>query len=169
MKISLIVAASQDSVIGVKNRIPWRLPTDLARFRLLTTGHVVLVGRKTFESIGWELPKRRMVVLSHRTQGWLGSNVRVAHSVEEALRFAAGEAELFVAGGAKVYKQFLPLADKIYMTRVETRMRRGQAKFPRFNKAHWDLTFCEPHPADEKNEFPYTFLVFERKKPRAQQ
>lgn len=164
MTISLIVAMDRNRVIGRGRKIPWHLPTDLARFRKLTRGHVLIVGRKTFKSIGWPLPHRRTIVLSHSRHNWLGA--QAAHSVPEALRLASGEEEVFVAGGAKVFKQFLSIADRIYMTRVEAEVAKvkGNIRFPRFNRSKWKTSSVEHHPADDKNEFPYTFALYERKR-----
>ncbi|HEX6864402.1 MAG TPA: dihydrofolate reductase, partial [Thermoanaerobaculia bacterium] len=114
MKISLIAALARNRVIGRDNRLPWRLPPDLRRFKQLTMGHTLLVGRKTFESIGRPLPGRSMLVVS-RQEGYSPEGVRVARSVQEALDLAraGGETELFVAGGAEIYRQTLPVADRL--------------------------------------------------------
>jgi dihydrofolate reductase len=135
MKLSLVAAHSLDRVIGVENRLPWRISEDLKRFKQLTLGHSVIMGRKTFESIGKPLPKRRNIVVS-RTKADLGPGVEVVASVDEALRLVGAEDEAFVIGGGEIYAQTLERADRLYLTIVETHVP-GDAFFPAYDLAAW--------------------------------
>lgn len=162
MRISLIVAMARNRVIGRDNRLPWRLPADLRRFKELTMGHTLLVGRKTFESIGRPLPGRKMLVVSRR-EGYAPEGVRVAHSVQEALDLARaeGEPELFVGGGAEIYRQTLPVADRLHLTRIEEDVP-GDAYFPEFDETEWRLVDREDHGPSEEAPFAWSFQVYER-------
>lgn len=162
MRISLIAAMARNRVIGRDNRLPWRLPADLRRFKELTMGHALLVGRKTFESIGRPLPGRRMLVVSRR-EGYAPGGVRVARSVQEALDLARaeGEAELFVGGGAEVYRQTLPVADRLHLTRIEEDVP-GDAYFPEFDETEWRLVDREDHEPCGEVPFAWSFQVYER-------
>ena len=115
--ISILCAASQNGVIGANNRLPWRLPADLKRFKALTLGHPVIMGRKTFESIARALPGRTNIVVTHRA-GWHPPECLMAHSFEEALALCKEDPEVFVIGGANLYEQALPCATRIYLTRI---------------------------------------------------
>ena len=163
MKISLIAAVARNRVIGRDNRLPWRLPADLRRFKELTLGHTLLVGRRTFESIGRPLPGRKMLVVSRR-EGYAPEGVRVARSVQEALDLAreAGEAELFVGGGAEIYRQTLPVADRLHLTRIEEDVP-GDAYFPEFDEAQWRLVDREDHEPSEGVPFAWSFQVYDRR------
>lgn len=163
MKISLIAAMARNRVIGRDNRLPWRLPADLRRFKELTLGHTLLVGRRTFESIGRPLPGRKMLVVSRR-EGYAPEGVRVARSVQEALDLAreAGEAELFVGGGAEIYRQTLPVADRLHLTRIEEDVP-GDAYFPEFDEAQWRLVDREDHEPSEGVPFAWSFQVYDRR------
>ena len=162
MKLSIIVAVSDNGVIGRDNDLPWRLSADLKRFKALTLGHHLLMGRKTFESIGAVLPGRTMVVIS-RGQPSLPPGVHLAHSFEEAVGLARsnGDDEAFVAGGAEIYAQALPAADRLYLTRVHTDSE-GDTLFPTWQANEWQEVFREDHPADDRNAHPYSFLVYKR-------
>jgi len=160
MILSLIVAMSTNRVIGLNNSIPWRLPADLKRFKSLTMGHCLVMGRKTFESIGRPLPGRTIVVLTHQ-QDYAPPGVLVAHSLDEALSMALG-VEVFVAGGEQIYQQTLALADRLYLTIIEKEFA-GDAYFPPFDESDWQLISKESHPPTETTPFPYSFLVYERK------
>jgi len=137
--VALIAAVAANGIIGRDNRLPWRLPADLLRFKELTLGHALVMGRRTYESIGRPLPGRVTVVLT-RAPAFSPPGVLVARSLDEALATAAGAApgELFVAGGAEVYAQALPRADRLYLTRVEAAVE-GDARFPDFDRALWRL------------------------------
>jgi dihydrofolate reductase len=163
MKISIIVAMDLHGGIGIDNRLPWRLSTDLKRFRELTMGHHLLLGRRTYDSIGRPLPGRKMVVLT-RTADYAPPNVEVAHSLSDAIDVAknSGESELFIGGGADIYALTLPLAHRIYLTRVETSLPTDTV-FPEWDCASWSETLVSTHLADEKNEYGYSFLVYDRR------
>lgn len=161
VRVSIIVAMARNRIIGARNSIPWRLRDDLAHFQALTRGHWLLVGRKTYESIGWPLPNRRMVVLSRHKHDWLGVNV--AHSIEQALQMASGDEELFVAGGGQIYRQVLDRAHRIHMTFVEATTG-GNVSFPEIHDREWELLSCESHPKDARNEYAFHFLTYERRK-----
>ncbi len=160
MTLSLIAALADNRVIGRDNRLPWRLPADLKRFKRLTMGHPLIVGRKTFESIGRPLPGRRMVVLSRRA-GFAPEGVEVARGLEEALALVSGAAEVFVGGGAQIYRQALAGAGRLYLTRVRARIE-GDRRFPHVDWDEWRLVREEEHPADERHQFPFAFQDFER-------
>jgi dihydrofolate reductase len=161
MRRSLIVAAAENGVIGVDNQLPWRLPGDLARFKRLTMGHHLIMGRKTYESIGRPLPGRITVVLT-RTAGVDVPNVVVARSLDDAFAQASarGDDEPFVCGGAEIYAQALPECDRCYLTVVE-RQYTGDAIFPGIDAAEWELVESEPHSGEEP---PYRFETWDRRR-----
>jgi dihydrofolate reductase len=167
MIISLIVAASTNNVIGKQNGMVWSLPNDSKYFKNTTWGMPVIMGRKTYESMKSEpLPGRFNFVIT-RTAGWDAGNpkVRVVGSLEEAIR-AAGETdckEAFVAGGGQIYAEALPLADKIYLTRVHAIVE-GDAYFPVFDEKDWEMISNLDFKADERHAFAYSFQVWQRKK-----
>lgn len=161
MRLSIIAAMSANRVIGRNGKLPWRLPADLARFKSLTTGHCLLMGRKTFESIGRPLPGRTTVVISRR-RDYAPGGVLVAHSLEEALRMATGE-EVFIAGGAQIYRQTLGRADRLYLT-VLDREFEGDAFFPEYDESGWRLVSEERHEPAEETSYAYRFLVYERRR-----
>lgn len=161
MRISLIVALDKNFVIGNKGHIPWHLPADLEHFRKITMGKPIIMGRTTFESIGKVLPGRLNVVLTHDTSYQL-TGVLVAHSVEDALKIAGTVSEAMVIGGAKVYRQFMSLAYRMYLTLIDGELE-GDAYFPKFDWNNWREVESETHKADRKNLYPYTFVTLERK------
>ena len=160
MRLSIIAAMSLNRVIGRDNRLPWHLPADWAHFKKLTMGHCLLMGRKTLESIGRPLPGRTTVVLT-RQREYASPGVRVTHSLEEALRMVSGD-EVFIAGGAEIYRQTLPRAERLYLTVIQATLE-GDTYFPEFDEADWQLVSQQDYPANSKNPYPYTFLVYERK------
>jgi dihydrofolate reductase len=160
MRLSIIAAMSANRVIGSNNDLPWRLPADWKRFKSLTMGHHLIMGRKTFESIGQPLPGRTTVVITHQTD-YAPEGVLVAHSVEQALKMAAGDDEVFIAGGAQIYEQMLPRADRLYLTSIHEEFE-GDTDFPEFEESDWDLISEESYAPDERNPYPYTFLIYER-------
>ena len=165
MTLSIIVAMSANRVIGRNNALPWRLKTDLARFQQLTMGHWLLMGRKTFESIGRPLPGRKTVVLSGRPD-YAPPGVLVAHSLDEALSLAGREdpaEEMFVAGGEQVYRQTIGRSRRLYLTLVNHDFD-GDAHFPEFEESRWALISSEDHPADADNPYAFSFLTYDRKK-----
>ena len=159
--VSLIVAMAQNGVIGRENALPWRLPEDLRRFRSFTLGKPILMGRKTFESIGRPLPGRLNLVLT-RDPRWNAEGVIVVHSLEQALEHARDSAELVAIGGAEIYRLLLPLAHRIYLTHVHADVP-GDAFFPAFDPAQWDDVDYHSHPADERHAYPVTFVTLERR------
>lgn len=161
-KLSIIAAMSTNRVIGRNNRLPWRLSADLKRFKSLTMGHCLLMGRKTFESIGRPLPGRTIVVLT-RQKDFAPPGVLVAHTLDEALRMAPGE-EVFVAGGAQIYQQTLALADRLYLTVIDGEFP-GDAYFPSFDEGDWQLITEEHHEPTETSPYSHRFLIYERKNP----
>ena len=159
--ISLIVAMAQNGVIGRDNSQPWRLPEDLKRFRAFTLGKPVLMGRKTFESIGHPLPGRTNLVLT-RDRNFLAHGVIVVHSVAEAMAQAGASEELVAIGGAEVYRLLLPLARRIYLTHVQADVP-GDITFPEFDSTQWADVECSSQPADEEHAYPLTFMTLERR------
>jgi dihydrofolate reductase len=159
--VSLIVAMAQNGVIGRDNALPWRLPEDLRRFKAFTLGKTLLMGRKTFESIGRPLPGRVNLVLT-RDSGWQADGVVVVHSVEEALAQTARGSELVAIGGAEIYRLVLPFARRIYLTHVHADVP-GDTYFPEFDPMQWADVECQPYPADDQHAYPMTFVTLERR------
>jgi|GEM_PF-232679 len=162
MPDSLIVALSENRVIGRDGRLPWHLRADLQRFKRLTMGHTIVMGRKTFESIGRPLPGRNSIVLT-RQEGYAPSGVRVAPSLEAVAELAAGDSQVFFIGGGEVYRQVLPQIGRIYLTLVHAQVA-GDAHFPELPPDHWRLVERDDHGADANNDYPYSFLIYERVK-----
>lgn len=162
MIISLIVAAAENDVIGRQNDLPWRLSADLQRFKKLTMGHAVVMGRKTYESIGRPLPGRRMIVIT-RQADYQADGVEVVGDMQAAVDFAAkqGETELFIIGGAEIFAHFLPRAGRLYWTCVHANVD-GDVRFPAFARSEWRLVESVRHEAGAKNEHPYSFEIYER-------
>lgn len=162
MILSLLVAASENNVIGKDNQLPWHLPNDLKYFKNLTWGMPILMGRKTFESIGKALPGRKSIVIS-RNSDWKHEGVEVVHSIEEAVGKAEnyGVKEVFVIGGAEIFKTALPEAKRIYLTRIHHDFD-GDVFFPELNKNEWALTSSRYCEADEKNIYNHTYQIWER-------
>jgi len=160
-RISLVVAMAADRVIGVDNGLPWRLPDDLKRFKAVTLGKPVLMGRRTFESIGRPLPGRLNLVLTRNPRFHVDGVVTVA-DWSSALQAAGDVPELMVIGGAELYAMALPVAHRIYLTDVHATVR-GDARFPAFAEHDWREIEREEHPADERHAFAMTFRVLERR------
>jgi dihydrofolate reductase len=158
--VSLLVAAAENDVIGRDNALPWHLSDDLKRFKALTLGKPMLMGRKTFESIGKPLPGRTSLVLS-RSKDWTRPGAIRVHSFEEALERAGAVPELVVIGGAEVYRLALPHARRIYLTRVHAQVA-GDARFPPLDETGWHETEREFHAADSRHAHAFTFRVLER-------
>jgi dihydrofolate reductase len=159
MRLSAIVAMASNRVIGAGNQLPWRLSADLARFKKLTMGHTLVMGRKTYESIGRPLPGRTFVVVT-RQQDYAPQGVTVAHSVDEALSLARarGDDEVFIAGGADLYAQTMDRWNRLYLTRI-AREFPGDTYFPEVDLSGWRLVEDEQHP---EAELPHAFLTYER-------
>ncbi len=164
MNFSLIVAVADDNVIGQNNSLPWHLPEDLRFFKKHTLGKPVLMGRKTFESIGKPLPGRLNLVLSGSTDLQLPEGVLLFNDARAAQERMEKEPvnEAFVIGGAHVFETCLPIVDKMYVTRVHGSFPQGNVYFPAIDHAHWKLTWEEPHQADNDHKYPFTFQLFER-------
>ncbi|MFE8601962.1 dihydrofolate reductase [Archangium violaceum] len=156
--VSAIVAMATNRCIGRDNTLPWRLPADLKRFKQLTMGHTLVMGRKTYESIGRPLPGRTMVVVT-RQRDYAPEGVQVAHSLELALELARGD-EVFIAGGADLYRQAMPHVRRLYLTRID-RDYEGDTFFPEVDLSGWKLVAEEHHPATA-TEPPFSFLTYER-------
>jgi dihydrofolate reductase len=163
MIISIIAAMSKNNVIGFKNKLPWKLPADLNRFKKITMGRPIIMGQKTFQSIGKPLPGRINIVLT-RDPNFYYNDCFVVHSIEESLdtafRFAESD-EVMICGGESVYKQFLPLAEKMYLTLIEKDFT-GDAFFPDFNYREWEEVEKIENKPDEKNPYKYFFITLIR-------
>ncbi|RDK90861.1 dihydrofolate reductase [Enterobacillus tribolii] len=160
MMISLIAALASDGVIGMENEMPWHLPADMAWFKQNTLNKPVIMGRRTFDSIGRPLPGRHNIVIS----GKPGNDERVTWvgSIKEAIAAATGADEVMVIGGGRVYEQFLPLARRLYLTHIDMEVG-GDTYFPSYDPDDWETTFSEFHDADDKNSHGYCFEVLERR------
>ncbi len=151
---------SENRVIGRDGQLPWHLSADLRRFKRLTMGHHIIMGRKTFESIGRLLPGRITIVVT-RQVGYDAGEALVAHGIDEAIRLADGDDEAFIIGGEEVYRQALRMVDRIHLTQVHAEIH-GDAVFPNLQFDDWQLVEQSRHPADEQNEYEHTFLVYDR-------
>ena len=160
MKISVIAAMSENRVIGRDGALPWHLPTDLARFKSITTGHTVIMGRKTFESVGQPLPNRRTIVIT-RNNDYQCAGVFIAHSLDEALDHVAREDEIFILGGEAVYRIALPRADRLYLTIIHATIE-GDTHFPPFDPDQWKLVEDERHEPDDRHAYAFSFRRYER-------
>lgn len=161
--ISIIVAIAQNGAIGYKGDLIYHLSADLKRFKALTTGHTVIMGRKTFESLPkGALPNRRNIVLT-RQQGVTFSDTEVYTSLKEALEHCASDEKVFIIGGAQIYTQALELADELEITQVHDTPANADTFFPDYSKdGRWKLTNREDHDPDEKNPYPYSFLTYSK-------
>jgi dihydrofolate reductase len=158
--ISLVVAMARNRVIGRDNALPWRLPEDLKHFKAVTFGKPVLMGRKTFESIGKPLPGRTNLVLT-RDASWKSQGAVVVRSIDEALQRSSGANELAGIGGAEIFAQLIPLASRIYLTRIEADIA-GDTFFPPLDETQWVEVERRQLAADERNAYDMTFVTFER-------
>jgi dihydrofolate reductase len=160
VQLALIAALARNRVIGRDDRLPWHLPADLRFFKQTTMGKPLVMGRRTWESIGRPLPGRRMIVLS-RDPDYRAAGCTVAHALGEALEMVSVVPEVMVIGGASLYEQTLPLAERLYLTQVEADVA-GDAWFPSWNPREWQLVWEETHPADVDHAWPYRFQRLER-------
>lgn len=156
--VSLIVAVANHHVIGVNNTLPWHLPEDLKRFRALTTGHHIIMGRKTYESLGRLLPGRTTVIVT-RNKAYQVEGALIASSLEEAITLCRDDNEAFVIGGAELYKDALKLADKLYLTEIDLQVE-GDAFFPEFQKAEWKETSREAYTSAQG--LPFSYITYNR-------
>jgi dihydrofolate reductase len=159
--LELVVAVAENDVIGRGNRLPWHLPADLRRFKALTLGKPVLMGRRTFESIGRALPGRANIVLT-RARGFDAAGCTVVDTLEAAAHAAGAASPLMVIGGADVYGQCLPFAARIHLTLVHAHIEQGDTFFTAWRGPEWQSTHRQRHEADDRNEFAYSFLTLER-------
>lgn len=166
MKISFVVAASDNGVIGLHNQLPWHLPDDLKFFKKNTTGKPIIMGRKTFESFGKPLPKRINIILSRSLKETPPEGTLCFDSMEEALGFAEKESnsEVCIIGGGQIFKEYRDLADEILLTRVHTEIKDGDTFFELPDKKNWTLLWSENHSIDDKHAFDFTFEKWGRKK-----
>ena len=166
--ISLIAAIGKNNELGKGNTLLWRLPADQKYFRDTTLGHTVIMGRKTFESLKGALPNRRNIVITRdvnykKDLPAEAGGVEVAHSLAGALDLIKDiNEEIFIIGGAQIYKEFMPIADKLYITHVDAEAKDADAFFPEIIPVVWNEVSHEEHAADEKNIFPYTFSIYEK-------
>jgi len=161
MIVSIVVAISENNAIGKDNQLLWHLPADLKHFKEITSGHTIIMGRKTYDSIGKALPKRRNVVITRNTALEI-PGVEVMHSLAEAIDSSKEEREVFIIGGAEIFKQALGQTDKIYLTKVHQNFE-ADTFFPEIDTALWRESNQEQHPTDEKNAIAYTFSTLDRK------
>lgn len=164
MILSAIVAVSENNAIGKDNQLPWHLPEDLKFFKQKTSGKPVLMGRKTFDSLGKPLKNRLNIVLS-RTEGLaLPEGVLLEHDITAAIKKLEEQntEEAFIIGGGKVFEETMDVIDRLYITRVKTSIKDADAFFPHIDHSHWKLVWEEAHKADEKHAFDYTFQQYER-------
>jgi dihydrofolate reductase len=160
MSVSLIVALAENHCIGINNQLPWQQSNDLQHFKKLTLSKPVIMGRKTYESIGKPLPNRPNIIIS-RDKNYQAAGCEVYHSLPDALKAYATEPEVMIIGGAQIFFEALPLVDKIYLTWIHTHID-GDAFFPYLNQEEWIETNREFHNADAKNQFDYSFVMLER-------
>ena len=157
---SIIVAVSENNVIGKDNGLPWKLSADLKRLKSLTMGHHILMGRKTWESLGKPLPGRTNVVITTQ-KDYSAPGATLVNSLEEALTVSSGDNEIFIFGGAEIFRKSLPWVNKVYLTRVHAKID-GDAFFPKLDLLEWKIVEIHDHRADDKNEYDYSFITMER-------
>lgn len=166
MILSVIVAMAHNRVIGLNNQMPWHLPADLAWFKKNTLNKPVIMGRKTFESIGRPLPNRHNIVISRQIESSDNkiSNVSWVKSIDEAISLAQAQQpdEVFILGGGNIYQQVLPLIDRLYLTHIDAELQ-GDTYFPDYLPEQWQVIYQQDHQADEKNSYPYQFEILQRK------
>ncbi|MDO8826726.1 type 3 dihydrofolate reductase [Methylophaga sp.] len=160
MKTAFVVAMDEQGLIGRDNDLPWRLSADLQYFRRITMGKPILMGRKTHESIGRALPGRQNIVVSSLPD-YQAAGCDVVDSIDKALAVAKDADEIMVIGGSSLFEQMFDIADKFYLTRVHAELE-GDTWFPEWDKTQWQLISQESHPADEKNDYAYSFEVYQR-------
>ena len=159
-KLSIIVAMAKNRVIGADNKIPWKLSADLKRFKEITMGHHLIMGRRTWESIGRPLPGRTTVIVTHQ-ENYRADGARVARSLDAAIAACAGDDEIFVIGGAQIFGEALPRADRIYLTLVDAEIK-GDTYMPEFDLAAWRLHHSETCATDAQNQYDSLFAIYDR-------
>jgi dihydrofolate reductase len=159
-KVSIIVAIDQENGIGKDNQLLWHLPNDLKFFKKTTSGNTIIMGRKTYDSIGRPLPNRRNIVIS-RNQDLKIEGIEVFENINSALEACQTKSEVFIIGGGEIYKQALPLTSKIYLTKVDANCA-ADTFFPALNYSSWQTIFEENHQKDDKHAYNYVFSILER-------
>ncbi|MES2653619.1 MAG: dihydrofolate reductase [Bacteroidota bacterium] len=159
-KLTIIVAISENNAIGKNNQLLWHLPADLKHFKEITTGHTIIMGRKTYDSIGKPLPNRRSIVITRSTDLVI-DGVEVVNSLNEAIELCKSDEQAFIIGGAEIYNQAMPYATAIHLTKVHQQYE-ADAFFPEINPTVWKEINSVTYPADEKNNVAYTFSTLER-------
>lgn len=159
MTVSIVVAIAENNAIGKDNKLLWHLPKDLKHFKEITTGGTVIMGRKTYDSVGRPLPNRRNIIITRQQIEIPGCEV--VNSVDAALDLCRNEAEVFIVGGAEIYKLSMPLTDKIFLTIVHENFD-ADTYFPEIKPTTWKETYREDHEPDEKNPLPFSFITLER-------
>jgi dihydrofolate reductase len=160
--ISIIVAVSSNNVIGAERALPWNLPEDLQRFKKITMGKPMIMGRETFESIGRPLPGRKNIVLSRQDDLEI-EGCEVVNTIEKALAAAGDAEEVMIIGGGEIYRQFLPMADRIYLTRVQAEVE-GDTRFPELDMTEWDVVAVDEVPAIGDREFAFDLETLDRRR-----
>ncbi|MFC5284030.1 dihydrofolate reductase [Pedobacter alpinus] len=155
--LSLIVATDEENGIGKNNQLLWHLPNDLKFFKKVTSGHTIIMGRKTYDSIGKPLPNRRNIVISRQANLQI-NGVEIYPNLDAAIASCKNEEECFVIGGGEIYKQALPFVKQIYLTKVASTFN-ADTFFPTLNEIEWEVVFKEEHQKDEKHAFDYAFLI----------
>ena len=162
MRRTLVVAVARNGVIGRDNKLPWRLPDEIAYFKRVTMGHPIVMGRRTWESIGKPLPGRKNIVVTHQ-RDYQAPGCTVVHSLDEAWQAAGDADEVCVIGGTTLFEESLPIADRIHYTEVEADVE-GDTFFPPFDRGQWQEREVERHPADERHPYPYRIVVMDRRR-----
>jgi dihydrofolate reductase len=161
--LSIIVAIAKNNVIGRDNKLIWHLPEDLKRFKKLTTGHTIIMGRKTFESLGKILPNRKHVIFSKDSNFKIDNeNVEIVRSIEEIEKYILSDEECFVIGGAKIYNLLLPYSRKLYITKINETFE-GDTYFPKIDNKLWKIIYKEKGKRDENNDFDYEYISYIKK------
>ena len=161
MTVTMVVAIGENNAIGKNNELLWYLPKDLRHFKTITSGHTVIMGRKTYESVGKPLPKRRNIIITRNTELTI-DGAEVVHTIEDALELCKSDEEVFIIGGAEIYKMAMKHTDKIFLTVVHESFE-ADAFFPEIDRNLWVETAAEKHLPDEKNNLSFTFSTLERK------
>jgi len=160
MNISIIVAVAKNNVIGKDNQLIWHLPVDLRRFKCLTMNHFILMGRKTYQSIGKALPGRTSVIIT-KQKNFVAENCWIVHSIENAIKLAKDDSEIFIIGGDSIYRQSIEYVNKIYLTKVDADFD-GDVYFPEIDFSKWSLVESQTFQPDDKNKYPYKFLTYQK-------
>jgi dihydrofolate reductase len=162
MKISIIASIGKNNELGIDGNLLWHLSDDLKNFKKVTTDHTIVMGKKTFESIGRPLPNRNNIILTRDTNYKIDGCV-VAHSMDDVLNLIKSEKETFIIGGGEIYKLFFPIAEKLYLTEVDASLK-ADTFFPEFNKNDWKLESSFFHPKDEKHDYSFSINVYDKNK-----